>query len=524
MMMCEAGQANMPGNTRSPPHGDTRVNEEKTLAHPAKIVRSDHSQERMRVVAENVADIIVTNDVETGEVTYISPSYEQHFGFATDQVLGRRSLDLVHEDDRRRVTAAAKRALISGESGETIFRCQHCDGDWLWIESHFHVIGDTRRGERLEFHSTSHDISERKREQERLVESEAHYRLLADNASDLVSLTDLEGKLLYVSPNVREMLGFAPEELVGVNEIELVHHADRVAVGKQLGKDGRTRLRYRARRKDGGWMWVESLTRPIYGHDRFEANGFVSSTRDINDRVTDGEALKLRAAELERTNSELRAFAYAASHDLHEPLRVIRMSAEMIERAHHHALDEEAWGMLEQIGSSAERMSDLVDDLLRFASVDHIETRPGAGPVACDLAVDQAITDLSVAIKESGARIHRQPLPVLRAGNIGQITQVFQNLLANAIKFHGVDSPEIGIAAQRAGDHWEFEVSDNGIGVGPVDTESIFTVFHRLHGSKYPGSGIGLALTRKIIEAHGGRIAVRASDSIGTIFAFDLPA
>jgi signal transduction histidine kinase len=231
--------------------------------------------------------------------------------------------------------------------------------------------------------------------------------------------------------------------------------------------------------------------------------------------------LRALAEELQRSNAELEQFAYVASHDLQEPLRKVASFCQLLQRRYAGQLDEKADLYIEYAVDGAKRMQQLINDLLAFSRVGRIVRDQVLVPSS--EALGQARANLSVPIQEEQARIESGPLPVVRAEAV-LLTTVFQNLLGNALKFRGEDDPRISVAAQRDGEFWEFSVTDNGIGVPPEYADRIFVIFQRLHDRQaYPGTGIGLALCRKIIEYHGGRMWLDTGHSPGARFCFTLP-
>ncbi|MGE5132172.1 MAG: ATP-binding protein [Gemmatimonadota bacterium] len=231
--------------------------------------------------------------------------------------------------------------------------------------------------------------------------------------------------------------------------------------------------------------------------------------------------LEARSRDLQRSNSELEQFAYVASHDLQEPLRKVASFCQLLQTRYAGRLDERADQYIELAVDGAKRMQTLINDLLAFSRVGQGPLDPV--PVSCAAALDRARANLSAEFESTGAVIEIGPLPVVR-GEESLLTAVFQNLLGNALKFHGADPPRIQVSARRDGDSWLFSVQDNGIGVEPEFAERIFVIFQRLHGrGDYPGTGIGLAMCRKIIEYHGGRIWLDTSSSPGSRFCFTLP-
>ena len=231
--------------------------------------------------------------------------------------------------------------------------------------------------------------------------------------------------------------------------------------------------------------------------------------------------LRALAEELQRSNAELEQFAYVASHDLQEPLRKVASFCQLLQRRYGGQLDEKADLYIEYAVDGAKRMQQLINDLLAFSRVGRIVRDQVLVPSS--EALDQARANLSVPIQQEQARIESGPLPVVRA-EAALLATVFQNLLGNALKFRGEDDPRISVAAQRDGEFWEFSVTDNGIGVPPEYADRIFVIFQRLHDRQaYPGTGIGLALCRKIIEYHGGRMWLDTGHSPGARFCFTLP-
>ncbi|MER5998966.1 ATP-binding protein [Nonomuraea angiospora] len=230
-----------------------------------------------------------------------------------------------------------------------------------------------------------------------------------------------------------------------------------------------------------------------------------------------------QAEELRRSNGELEQFAYVASHDLQEPLRKVASFTQMLEQRYGSQLDDRAKQYIHYAVDGAKRMQLLINDLLDFSRVGRVTG--GRTTVDAGKALDTALENLSATIEDTEATVTRDELPAVR-GNRVQLTQLFQNLIENAIKFRSEAAPRIHIGATRSGDMWEFSCSDNGIGVEPKYADRIFLIFQRLHPRDvYPGTGIGLALCRKIVEYHGGQLWLDGdAESQGTTFRWTLPA
>jgi len=234
------------------------------------------------------------------------------------------------------------------------------------------------------------------------------------------------------------------------------------------------------------------------------------------------EELAQKVAELARSNAELEQFAYVASHDLQEPLRMIANYTQLLAERYRGKLDEQADKYIAYSVDGATRMQTLIQDLLKFSRVgrQEIERRT----TDCRAVVEQALKNLQAAVQESKAAVNWNGLPVLKVDS-SQLAQVFQNLIANAIKFHGTEAPVIQIGAEEKNQEWVFTFSDNGIGIPTENWQDIFVIFRRLHTrAEYAGNGIGLSICKKIIERHRGKIWIEAQAQPGSCFKFTLPA
>jgi signal transduction histidine kinase len=240
------------------------------------------------------------------------------------------------------------------------------------------------------------------------------------------------------------------------------------------------------------------------------------------ERNRNQQALAGKVEELARSNADLEQFAYVASHDLQEPLRMVSAYTQLLAERYRGKLDEQADKYITYAVDGAARMQSLIQDLLAFSRVGRQET--AVRSTDCNEIVGQATRDLQAAILESGAVATHGHLPRLMASS-SQLKQVFQNLIGNGLKFRRSEAPVIHISAEKRRSEWIFSVADNGIGISPEHAESVFIIFNRLHTrTEYPGNGIGLAICKKTIERHGGTIQVVPNEGGGTIFTFTLPA
>jgi len=254
---------------------------------------------------------------------------------------------------------------------------------------------------------------------------------------------------------------------------------------------------------------------------------WVSHTLLVLEKLSDlqsqvGDAETSQGGFLLAPTRELQQFAYVASHDLQEPLRTISSFTQLLAKRYSGQLDDKAREFINFAVDGCQRMQTLINDLLAFSRVGS-ECKP-LQPVRCDAALDRALKNLRVAIQESGVDIRRNALPVVMADEV-QLAELFQNLIANSIKFRATLPPCIQISSLRQGTTWTIQVGDNGIGISPEQSDRIFIIFQRLHNrSEYSGTGIGLAVCKKIAERHGGRIWVQPSPSGGSIFSFTMTA
>jgi PAS domain S-box-containing protein len=373
--------------------------------------------------------------------------------------------------------------------------------------------------------STITDISARREAEERLRQSEELFRKTFELAASGVAHVSLEGKFMRVNRSLTEILGYREGELIGRSVKEISHPEDRDVTDAQralirAGSRESVRFEKRYLRKDGGVVWVSlgvALVRNAAGAPQYE----VAIFDDITERKHAEAALHEAHEELKRSNSELEQFAYVASHDLQEPLRMVSSYTQLLGRRYNEKFDADAREFMGYIVDGATRMKQLIEDLLAYSRVG--TKGKDFKPVELEKSVRRALANLKAAIDESGAAVSYDPLPTLPADEV-QLAQVFQNLMGNALKFRSPSAPRIHVGVTEKQDEWEIELRDNGIGIEPQYFERIFMVFQRLHNKgEYPGTGIGLAIVKKVVERHGGHIRVESKPGEGSAFIFTLP-
>lgn len=362
-------------------------------------------------------------------------------------------------------------------------------------------------------------------EQAALRRSEERFRSLVQNASDLILIVDGQGRIAYASDSAGILTGFAASMLLGTPLVVLFHEDDIPAVERLIslpawdGARGDT-TEVRFKMQDGSWrigeiVCVNRLGDPAIG-------GIVVTIYDVTDKREAAQALERQANELKRSNEDLQQFAYVASHDLQEPLRMVIGYMGLLEKRYTGKLGPEANEFIGFAVDGAKRMQALINDLLVYSRTG--TQGKEAQEVDSNAVLGRTLETLNITIQENNARVTHDQLPLVRAEGT-QLGQLFQNLIGNALKYRNGAAPEIHIGCQRAGNYWEFSVRDNGIGIDPQFAQKIFVIFQRLHTKEtYPGTGIGLAVCKKIVERHGGRIWVESKPQEGSTFYFTLPA
>ncbi|MBM4252898.1 MAG: PAS domain S-box protein [Deltaproteobacteria bacterium] len=353
------------------------------------------------------------------------------------------------------------------------------------------------------------------------------FNSLMESAPDGILVCDADGRIMLASKQCTDLLGYEVSELVGASIDMLVPESGRpkhAELRSSYMKLPRPRpmgagLNLSARRKNGSSVPVEIS---LSGTEVDGSKCVIAIIRDVSDRRRLEIDLQRLVAELKRSNEELEQFAYIASHDLQEPLRVVSGYTQLLKRRYAGQLDDEAQEYIDFSVEGVKRMQALINDLLAYA---RLSTRGREfKPTDLGQLAKQTILYLSPVIEEAKAHIELDALPIVM-GDQSQLSQVLQNLLSNALKFRSPERPiVIKISAARRGDEWVIQVADNGIGIAPEYRERIFVAFQRLHTRDlYPGNGIGLAICKKVIERHHGRIWVEPVSTQGTVFCFTLP-
>jgi PAS domain S-box-containing protein len=445
-----------------------------------------------------------------------NPAFEKQTGLHNAQ--GRLMRDLAPNHEAHWFEIYGKVAL----TGEPV----QFENEAKALGRHFHVCayrvgGPQSRKVAILFS----DITERKRAETALRASEERFRVAAETANDVVYEWNLKQSVQWPG-KIDEMLGYEPGEFPRTLDgwAASVHPEDmeRTMAAVQAHLEGRApyAAEYRVRRKDGDYRWWWARGAATRTPDGTPVR-WIGSITDITERKQAEEKIKRMVADLERSNKELEHFAYVASHDLQEPLRMVASYTQLLAQHFEGRLDDKARKYIRYSVDGAVRMQTLINDLLTYSRVGRRGKPPE--PTDAHAVLGEAIGNLAAAIAETHAVITNDDLPTVQA-DASQLVLVFQNLLANAIKFRRADFPRVHVSARNQGGEWVFSVNDNGIGIEAKYAERVFVIFQRLHTrEEYPGTGIGLAVCKRIVERHGGKIWFESAPGNGTTFFFTIP-
>ncbi|MHB8500350.1 MAG: PAS domain S-box protein [Candidatus Acidiferrales bacterium] len=485
------------------------------------------TEAKYRGLLEAAPDAMVVVN-EGGEIVLLNVQAEKHFGYSRDELVGQKVKNIIPEGFAERLiadgtrTAAEALAQQIGTGIELTGRRK--DGSDFPIEI---MLSPLESAQGILVTAAIRDISVRKDAERHLEQMEGRYRGLLEAAPDAMVVVNQSGGIVLLNFQAEKQFGYHRDELVGqqVKNIipegfaeRLVADARRTAaeaLAQQIG----TGIELTGRRKDGSDFPIEIMLSPL---ESAEGILVTAAIRDISVRKKSEEHLLKTVGELKRSNDELEQFAYVASHDLQEPLRMVASYTQLLAKRYKGRLDSDADEFIAYAVDGSNRMQRLIQDLLAYS-------RAGTnGKALCrvssEKALEEAITNLRAAVEESGAIVTHDLLPAITTDDT-LLVQILQNLVGNAIKYRSAEIPHIHVsAAKNGGTEWIFSVHDNGLGIEPQYFERIFILFQRLHGrNEFAGTGIGLAICKKMLERLGGRIWVESQPEKGSTFFFSLP-
>lgn len=475
-----------------------------------------HASEKLsRLLVENRKDYGIFMIDSEGKIINWNAGTEHLTGYKANEILGKPYDCLFTIEDQKANKPYINLQIAKAElQREAEGWCVRKNGQRFWATVTTTAIFDDKNNV-IGFTKLIRDITKRK-------DTETKFKLILEAAPDAMIIVNPKGEIVIANTQTESIFGFPLTELINKPVETLLPNI--------LKADDRTKyLRYTSShsigsrkqisglRKDGTAFPVEISLSPL---ETSEGSLIIAAVRDITSRKKDEEKLTQMLADLERSNKELEHFAYIASHDLQEPLRMVSSYTQLLEKRYKDKLDNDAKEFISFAVDGAMRMQQLITDLLTFSRV--ATKGKQFSPTDCNIIVEHALTNLRIAIFEKNAKITVDKLPIVNADDT-QLLQLFQNLISNAIKFQE-NEPIIHISSYQQNNEWVFCIKDNGIGIAPEFQEKIFLIFNRLHTrSEHPGTGVGLALCKKIVEKHGGRIWVESELGKGAKFCFTLP-
>ena len=497
------------------------------------------SDAKYRGLLEAAPDAMVVVN-QRGEIVLLNVQAEKQFGYSRDELVGQKVKNIIPEGFAERLIADATRSTaeaLAQQMGMGIeLSGRRKDGSEFPIEI---MLSPLESAEGILVTAAIRDISVRRAAEKHLVQMEGRYRGLLEAAPDAMVVVNQGGEIVLVNVQAEKQFGYSRDELVGqkVKNIIPEGFAERLiadatrstaeALAQQIGMG----IELSGRRKDGGEFPIEIMLSPLESAEGILVTAAIRNISARKKSEEDNAELERRVEErtkqlgvanqvLEQSNVELKQFAYVASHDLQSPLRSISGFVQLLQLEYEGKLDEQAQDWIRRTVHSIEQMQTLIRDLLSYSRVD-ARSRPFTQIPFVEI-VNDALTLLDSSIHDSGAQVTWDTLPVIM-GDRSQLVQLVQNLIGNGLNYRGDQPPRIHVSAERRGAEWMFSVRDNGIGIDPKYHEQIFEIFKRLHDQKeYPGTGIGLAVCRRVVNRHGGKIWVESEPGHGSTFCFTI--
>jgi PAS domain S-box-containing protein len=485
------------------------------------------SEERFRGLLEAAPDAMVVVN-QSGEIVLLNVQAEKQFGYRREELLGQKVKNIIPEgfvvrpiaDGTRTATEALAHRIGTGIE----LSGRRKDGNEFPIEV---MLRPLENADGILVTAAIRDITERKQAEETLRQSEESNRLIVSNTKDYsILMLDPGGNVVNWNEGAERIKGYRAEEIIG-QHFSCFFPAEDISNGKpaleleEAARVGRFEDEGWRIRKDGSRFFA-SVVITALREETGLLRGFGKITRDITERKKFEEHLVKTAEELRRSNDLLQQFGYVASHDLQEPLRMVASYTQLLATRYKGRLDSDADEFIDYAVDGCNRMQGLIQDLLAYSrsgtSEKALREIPGEN------ALKEALANLRATIGESGAIVTHDSLPSITTDEV-QLVQVFQNLVGNAIKYCSAAVPLVHVSATKnGGNEWIFSVRDNGLGIEPQYFERIFIIFQRLHGrQEFNGTGIGLAICKKIVERLGGRIWVESQLAKGSTFYFALP-
>lgn len=485
-----------------------------------EIKKAEAEIQRLANVVESSNDAIITRSTE-GNILSWNKGAEYTYGYTAEEVKNKKISIIIPsqlKNEEKQLTENVRDNITVPENYETL-RVKK-NGKIINVSVTISPVLDTL-GNLVAISTISRDITESKRASEKLELANKYNRSLLEASLDPLVTIGADGKITDINNSTKIVTGLEVDDLIGTDFSEYFTEPEKAREGyEKVFHDGFVRDYPLEIKNKNGQTTPVLYNASVYKDDNGNVKGVFAAARDITELKKVENDLKLKLEELSRSNKELEQFAYVSSHDLQEPLRMIASYLQLLERKYKDKLDDKANKYIHFSVDGATRMQNLINDLLDFSRV--TTQAKELEPTNLEPIYKDVIANLDFSINENDVILTHDLLPVVMADK-SQIAQVFQNLINNSIKFRSKEQPKINISVKEEKNHWLFAVKDNGIGIDPKHSDRIFEIFKRLNKKRdYPGTGIGLAVCKKIIERHGGNIWVKSELGKGSIFYFTL--
>lgn len=503
-----------------------RVDSEKRIRQAAH---------QWQITFDSIPDMVSIQD-EDFRLVSVNKAYEKAFGLSNDELTGRKCYEIVHHSSCPVKDCPHHRTLLTRETATEIIYEPRLD---VYLEVTTSPLFN-ESGELLGTVHVAKDITARKKSEDELKRHREHLeelvaeqtreiraansynRGLLEASLDPLMTISADGKLTDVNKAVEAVTGIPRHELIGSSFSDYFTESKKAEEGyKRVLAEGEVLDYPLTICHVSGKTTAVLYNATVYRNEAGDFQGVFAAARDVTEIRKAQEEQRMLIAELARSNTDLEQFAYVASHDLQEPLRMISSYTQLLARRYKDNLDSDANEFIGFAVDGAVRLQALIDSLLIYSRVG----RRGNPFTDVDIheVVAESISNLRAAVEESGALIAVDDLPVVKGDEV-QLVQLFQNLIGNSIKFRRDENPKVEISAKREDSQWVFSVADNGIGIDQQYNDRIFVIFQRLNPrEKYAGTGMGLAICKKIVERHGGKIWFESAPGRGTTFFFTIP-
>jgi PAS domain S-box-containing protein len=494
--------------------GTELINELRS--HQTKL---EMQKEELQTILDSSRSFIFYKDKEN-RFLQVNKAFAEILGLPQEQLEGKSLFDIFPKDQAEAYWKDDKEVMNSEKPKYDIIEPMPSKNKIRYVQTDKIPYRDAN-GNIIGIIGFAIDITERKKAEESLKESEERYHSLFQNNHAVMLLINPDtGDIVDANPAATNFYGYSQEELVKmkIGDINILKEEEIYNSMKKSKFSTEHNFIFKHRLASGEIRDVDVYSGTITVSGK---KLLYSIIHDITERKQIENELNKTMQNLQRSNSELEQFAYVASHDLQEPLRMVSSFLQLLQRRYAGQLDSNADEFIEYAVDGAKRMQELIQDLLEYSRV----TTKGKEfkEIKMEETIDKVLMDLKMSIDEHNVNITQDTMPIVTADD-SQMIQLLQNLIGNAIKYRSEENPQIHISAEKEDKQWLFAVKDNGIGIDSKYTEKIFTIFQRLHSNdKYDGTGIGLAISKSIVERHGGNIWIESEPNKGSTFYFTIP-